>query len=61
MTKTVTLTLEQALTALECAANDVTVSEFSVPEFVDVGTMRFYLARAELIQRLKKAINAAQE
>lgn len=59
--KSVTLTLEQALTALECATNDVTVSEFSAPEFLDVGTMRFYLARAELVQRLKNAINAAQE
>lgn len=59
--KTVTLTLEQALTALECATNDVTASEFSSPEFLDVHTMRFYLARAELVQRLKNAINAAQE
>ncbi len=61
MAKTVTLTFEQALVALECATNDVTASEFSQPEFLDVATMRFYLARAELIQRLKNAINAAQE
>jgi hypothetical protein len=59
--ETVTLTIEQALTALECCANDVTASEFSQPEYVDVGLMRFYLQRAELMQRLKTAINAAQE
>jgi hypothetical protein len=59
--KTVTLTIEQALIALECAVKDVTASEFSEPEFLDVGLMRFYLQRAELIQRLKTAINAAQE
>ena len=61
MAKSITLTFEQALIALECATNDVTASEFSEPEFLDVATMRFYLARAELIQRLKNAINAAQE
>lgn len=61
MAKSITLTFEQALIALECATNDVTASEFSEPEFFDVATMRFYLARAELIQRLKNAINAAQE
>jgi hypothetical protein len=61
MAKSITLTFEQALIALECATNDVTASEFSEPEFLDVATMRFYLARAELIQRLKHAINAAQE
>ena len=59
--KTVTLTIEQALIALECAVKDVTASEFSEPEFLDVGLMRFYLQRAELIQRLKTAINAAKE
>ena len=61
MAKSITLTFDQALIALECAANDVTASEFSEPEFLNVATMRFYLARAELIQRLKNAINAAQE
>jgi hypothetical protein len=61
MSKTVTLTIEQALVALECAARDVTASEFSQPEYTDVHEMRFNLQRAELIQRLKNAINAAQE
>lgn len=59
--KTVTITLDQAQVALECVENDIALSEFGEVEFEDVGALQFYLKRAELLQRLKAAIRAAQE
>lgn len=58
--KTVTITLEQALVALECVENDISLSEFGELEFEDVEALQFYLKRAELLQRLKAAISAAK-
>jgi hypothetical protein len=58
--KTVTITLEQALVALECVENDIALSEFGEVEFEDVEALQFYLKRAELLQRLKAAISAAK-
>jgi hypothetical protein len=59
--KTVTITLEQALVALECVENDIALSEFGEVEFEDVEALQFYLKRAELLQRLRTAIRSAQE
>ena len=63
MTKTVTLTLEQAATALECVCNDIEYSKNSeMPDYDDIEALTFYLRRAELAQRLNTAIaNALKE
>ena len=56
------LTIVQAKVALECAANDITASEFGgMPDYADVSQMMFYLQRAELVQRLKNALKAHGE
>ena len=56
------LTIVQAKVALECAANDITASEFGgMPDYGDVSQMMFYLQRAELVQRLKNALKAHGE
>ena len=58
----ISLTIEQARVALECAENDITTSEFGgMPDFKDVSQMMFYLQRAELVQRLKNALRAHGE
>lgn len=59
--KTVTITLDQALVALECVENDIALSKFGEVEFENVEALQFYLKRAELLQRLKIAIRSAQE
>jgi hypothetical protein len=60
--KTVTLTLEQALTALHVAESDIEYSNHGdYPNYESVEELTHYLRRAELVQRLKNAINAAQE
>jgi hypothetical protein len=57
MTKTVTLTLEQARLALQCVEASIAASEDSY--FSDMLEVSFTLRRAELAQRLNTAINNA--
>lgn len=57
----INLTLDQAKTALECIQNDMDLSEFAHIDFADVTVLKFYLHRAELLQRLQAAIRAAQQ
>jgi hypothetical protein len=62
MTKTVTITLEQAEAALECIDRDIESSYSNRdPNYHDIGEMMFYLRRAELRLRLASAINANKE
>jgi hypothetical protein len=63
MTKTVTLTLEQAETALRCVEYDIEMSKHGeMPDYDDIEALTFYLRRAELAQRLNTAIaNALKE
>lgn len=52
----VSLTLEQAKIALQCVESDIELSAHSECDYNDVETLVFYLQRAELAQRLRKAI-----
>jgi hypothetical protein len=68
MTKTVTLTLAQAETALECVEANIVISQDALDhdeldfDFEDIKRLTFYLRRAELAQRLNTAIaNALKE
>ena len=67
MTKTVTLTLEQARTALDCVYASVRVSRDAIKrgnfevDIEDVAQLTFYLRRAELAERLLTAINNAMK
>ena len=62
MTKTVTLTLEQAGTALQCVEYDIEMSKNSeMPDYNDIEALTFYLRRLELRQRLTSAINANKD
>jgi len=56
----VTLTVEQAKTAIEIVESDIVASSFGEIEFANVKEMEFYLRRAQLLQRLKAAISAAK-
>lgn len=59
MEKTVAITLSQAKTALECIKSDIEYSKHGdLPDYQDIDTLRFYLHRAEVAQRLEHAINA---
>jgi hypothetical protein len=67
MTKTVTLTLEQAEIALRCVEASIIINGDAVNhdeleiDFSDVHSLTFYLRRAELAQRLNTAINNAMK
>jgi len=52
----ISITIEEAKTALDCVLGDIQCSEFSTLDFNDVEDMRFYLRRAELKHRLENAI-----
>jgi len=52
----VSLTLDQAKIALQCVESDIELSAHSECDYSDVETLVFYLQRAELAQRLRKAI-----
>ena len=52
----VNLTLDQAKTALQCVESDIEISAHGECDYNDVETLVFYLQRAELAQRLRKAI-----
>lgn len=62
MTKTVTITLEQAEVALQCIDRDIE-SDYSNgdPNYCDTIEMMFCLRRAELRLRLTMAIKANKE
>jgi hypothetical protein len=68
MTKTVTLTLEQAETALHCVEASIVISQDALNhdelefDFEDIKGLTFYLRRAELAERLNIAIaNASKD
>ena len=67
MTKTVTLTLEQAATALQCVEASIVISQDALDhdelefDFEDIKGLTFYLRRAELAERLKIAIANAKK
>jgi hypothetical protein len=61
MTKTVTITLEQAETAIECIDGDIMMSERDQHDYTSIEEMTFHLRRAELRQRLMTAIKANKE
>lgn len=56
----VTLTVEQALVAIEIVESDIAASAFGEIEFANVKEMEFYLRRAQLLERLQAAISAAK-
>lgn len=57
----ISLTLEQAATALSIVESDISLSRFSDIDFESVSEMQSNLLRAELFQALQSAIRAAQE
>lgn len=58
---TITITLEQAQTALDCIDRDMDYSRQDQPNYRSVIEMLHNLRRAELVQRLNTAINNAKE
>jgi hypothetical protein len=67
MTKTVTLTLEQAEIALRCVEASIVISQDALNndelefDFEDIKGLTFYLRRAELAERLNAAIANANK
>lgn len=67
MTKTVTLTLEQAEIALQCVEANIVISQDALNhdelefDFEDIKGLTFYLRRAELAERLLTAIANANK
>ena len=58
---TITITLEQAQTALACIDRDMDYSTHDLPDYYDLSQMLHNLRRLELRQRLTTAINANKE
>ena len=58
---TITITLEQAETALDCFDRDMVYSTHDQPDYHDLSEMLHNLRRIELRQRLTSAINANKE
>ena len=54
----INITLDQAKLALQIISNDIETSEFGVPEYKDIDSLRYYLNRAVLFERLASAINS---
>ena len=54
----INITLDQAKLALEIISNDLEASEFGVPDYKDVDSLRYYLNRAVLFEHLASAINS---
>lgn len=54
--ETITLTLKQAELALQIVERDITMDEFSEPEYRDVQQVSEYMHRAVLRERLINAI-----
>lgn len=58
-TFSLTLTLEQAQTALAVIQSEIEMHECGVPDYNDVDEMLHALRRAELAERLRNAIRRA--
>lgn len=58
---TITITLEQAQTVLDCIDRDMDYSTHDLPDYYDLSQMLHNLRRFELRQRLTSAINANKE
>jgi hypothetical protein len=58
--KTISITIEQAKIALECIEESISMSEFSAQEYECIKTLRFYLNRAEIKERLENAIKSIE-
>ena len=58
---TITITLQQAQTALDCIDRDMDYSTHEQPDYHDLSEMLHNLRRVELRQRLTSAINAMKE
>ena len=58
---TITITLEQAETALDCIDRDMDYSTHDQPDYHDLSEMLHNLRRIELRQRLTTAINNAKK
>ena len=58
---TITITLEQAQTALDCIDRDMDYSTHALPDYHDLSEMLHNLRRLELRQRLNTAINNAKK
>lgn len=56
-TFSLSLTLEQAETALTIIESDITHAEFDAPDYNNVDDLLYALRRAELAERLRNAIN----
>ena len=56
----ISLTVEQAKTALEIIENDIFMSEQGCCDYNSIPQLAFYLSRAELRQRLKAAIDRTE-
>ena len=54
----INITLEQAKTALEIISSDIEMSEFGTPDYKDADSLKYYLDRAVLFERLASAINS---
>jgi hypothetical protein len=59
--QTITITLQQAQTALDCIDRDMDYSTHERPDYHDLSEMLHNLRRVELRQRLTSAINAMKE
>ena len=58
---TITITLDQAYTAIDCIDRDIDYSTHNHTDYQDIGEMMYNLRRVELRQRLTTAINAIKE
>lgn len=58
---TITISLEQAQTALDCIDRDMDYSTHDQPDYHDLSEMLHNLRRLELRQRLNTAINNAKK
>lgn len=54
----ITLTLEQAKTALDIICSDIEMSEFGIPDYKDSYALQYYLDRAILFECLASGINS---
>jgi hypothetical protein len=58
---TITITLDQAYTAIDCIDRDMDYSTHSLPDYYDLSEMLHNLRRVELRERLHNAIKALKE
>ena len=53
----ITLTIEQAKCALKCINENIELSRHGEAEYENLETLRFYLQRAELKERLQRVLH----